>query len=249
MTEVVYICTADRGPQVAYSLTTLLKSGSNFDRATIYVIGDKEPGWTTRDERVRVRSVPSFFGPYIPGNKVLLCDSEADTVIFLDADTFVLKPIDIVLSEVEDTFFGRVDPYYKGPLWNRTAWRETFDRFNVPELPMYNSGFLVFRNFEARKIKSIWSENINRFLNGNYTLPVAASDGGARLVDQFALSLSVAQADIRYGHMTAIHHWFGWRDGYNKDAVVFHVSNEQFQHYVDALNFREEELTLSISVK
>jgi hypothetical protein len=240
MTEIVYLCSPDRGRQVAYSLTTLLRSGTTFDQVTVYVITDKKTNWETSDSRIIIKNVEPLFGKYFHGNKVHLCNSSSDTVIFLDADTFILNSLDDVLKEVEGDFLARVALLYNNWGWDSQAWQKAFDSIGRPIMPMFNAGFLVFRNGSAAKIKSFWSESIWRYLRKE--LPYPRPD--ERMLEQFGLPLALSAADIKCSQMKENHHWYAWAHGYNKDAYVFHTTGKLFKKYAEAVQFSEEDFVL-----
>jgi hypothetical protein len=243
MTEIVYVCSSDRGQQVTYSLTTLLKSGTTFDRVTIYTVGNEKPKWEPTDRRIQIQRVDRLFGDYFHGNKIRLCESSAETVIFLDTDTFILRPIDTVWQEVEGDFIGRVGPWNFQPSWDKQAWQEAFYSINAPVIPMFNAGFLIFRNGIAPKIKAIWSESIKRYLNKEYRFPAPEK----YMPEQFGLSLALSANNIKWGQMKRTHHWLGRGDPqYQGGAVVFHTSAVLYQEYLEKLkiNFSEDELAL-----
>jgi hypothetical protein len=226
-TTIVYICSPDRYRQLSFSLSTLLTSGTRFARAVVFCVGD-DPGWRFGDERVRVRPVPSLYDDYFYGNKLYVCDVEADRVVFLDADTFVFSPIDRIWFERPASVIARVASAYGSPAWNDIVWRDACSRYGEKTIPLFNSGFVIFQNGSNRRLKPVWKEVIELYRGGAIRPPCED-----RMSDQYGLSLAVLAGKLSYAVMSPADHTYGWIEpAASSDTVVFHTANSLFEMYL-----------------
>lgn len=225
-TEVVYVCTPDRRQQLRTSLTTLVRSGTTLDAITVYLVGGNQADWSFSDPAIEVVAVPPVFPGYVFGNKVLLCDSDADRVVFLDTDTFVLNSIDRVWEMSEADVMARVATAYEDPRWDRVTWNATFAKHAAAPVPMFNAGMLLFSNGAHRRIKEAWRESICRYLRRELELPWADN----RMPDQFGLSLGIALSKLSTFELGPREHVFGWaRERHDQDSVVLHTGAGRFK--------------------
>ena len=125
-TAVVYVVSPDRGEQLLRSIHSLLKSDSQFDLVRICCVSPATEPWRFANPRIQVESVPPLFGRYFYGNKLHLCDTRARRVIFLDADTLVLRPISTLWQGRTEDLLARRGTAISTSNWNRTVWRNMF---------------------------------------------------------------------------------------------------------------------------
>jgi hypothetical protein len=229
-TAIVYVLSADRHRQLAYSVATLLRSGTRFDRVVAFCIG-ADPGWTFADPRVEVRAAPPLYDDYFYGNKLHACDVDAERVVFLDTDTLVFSPMDRVWSGEPADVIARVAIAYDGPQWDRAAWKEACDRFGGREIPMYNAGFVVFQNDAHRRLRDDWKRAIDAYRAGELRPPF-----DPRMSDQYGLALAIANGRLAVAEMGRSEHTFGWMDPHiDRRTVVFHTAHPMFDWYVKQL--------------
>jgi len=231
-TTIVYICSPDRYRQLSFSLATLLRSGTSFNKIVVFCIGDNS-GWDFGDDRVDIRSVPNLYGHYFYGNKLYVCDVEADRVVFLDTDTLVFSPIDRIWSASPAAVIARVASAYDSANWNATRWKEACSRFGMNVVPMFNTGFLIFQSGSNRRVRKVWKESMEL-----YQAKVLSPPCEERMSDQYGLALAILACDISYAVMGPKDHTYGWiewitgKHTVSKDTVVLHTANELFDVYL-----------------
>ena len=225
-TEVIYICTTDRRNELLTSLDTLFNTGTTFDCVTVFVIGPIDKKWRFDDSRIRVRSVPSRFGDYMYGNKVYLCDSEADRVIFLDTDTFVLRSIDPIWDATVANFIARPAEVIDRRKWDQDVWENTFRSIGSSVVSMYNAGMLLFRHRAHKKVANAWEKRIWQYLDGELQPPWPDK----RMPEQFALALSLAESGVSRFDLNGSHHAFGWTSESYSEATVMHTGSANYGH-------------------
>jgi SAM-dependent methyltransferase len=229
-TEVVYVCSPEREAQLASSLGTLVRSGSSFDRAVVLWIGERRaPRFA--DPRIAVQPVPPLFDDYFFGNKVLLCARQAPRVVFLDADTFVLRPLDLLWDGRHADFLGRVGTAYEAPGWDEAAWAAARGAAGAAAMVMWNAGVLVFQNGAHLRIRQAWETFTRQYLDGH--LPHPWLD--PRMPEQWGLALALAASRVSCARLGAGDHAFGWQDEPFEEAVVLHTGIGHYARYALAL--------------
>lgn len=226
-TAIVYICSPDRYRQLSFSLGTLLQSGTRFSRVVVFCIGE-DPGWDFGDERVDVRPVPNLYDDYFYGNKLYVCDVDADRVVFLDTDTLIFAPIDRIWSARSAPVVARVASAYDSAKWNGRLWKETCSRFGENVVPMFNTGFLIFHDGSHHRVREVWQEAIELYRARTLSPPFED-----RMSDQYGLSLAISARGISYAVMSPNEHSYGWIDSnLDRNTVVFHTANSLFERYL-----------------
>jgi len=229
-TEVVYVCSPDREEQLAASIGSLLRSGSSFDRVAVFWIGERPPP-RFGDPRIAVIPSPPLFGGYFFGNKVYLGARRAERVVFLDADTFVLRPLDLLWDGQRSDFLGRVGTSYGDAGWDGAAWSLALASAGGAETPMYNCGLLVFQHRAHRRIREDWARQVGRYLRGE--LPAPWQD--ERMPEQWALALALAAHGVSQRALGPGHHAFGWAGDPWEQAVVLHTGVDSYARYQQEL--------------
>jgi hypothetical protein len=228
-TEVVYVCSPDREYQLMVSLGTLMRSGSSFDRVVIFCVGRRPPNWQFPDSRIIVEEVSTLFNDYFYANKIHLCSRSASRVIFLDTDTLILRPLDLLWQERDADFLARVGSAYNGTTWARDVWEATSRGVGASDVPMFNTGVMVFQNGSHRRIENAWSQYIARYRAGDIAYPYNDS----RLPEQWALALAVGSMKLSYYLLNPMDHGFAWNDEFDSELpIVFHTGNDLFFEYV-----------------
>lgn len=218
-TEIVYVCSPDWQHTLFTSLRSLLASDTTFDRIVIYCVGKRPRSWKFKDERICVLEVPPLIDGYFLSNKVYLCQREVERVIFLDADTMILKSLDILYKDVQADFIARVAGQFENENWDHELWLKTLQCIHAKATPYFNSGLIIFQNGAHRRIGDLWLEFIRRNLSGELM-----HLDSPRFAEQLALSLAVGAAGLSYHLLNKNEHVFGWRKEPYKNAVVFHTS-------------------------
>ena len=218
-TEVVYVCSPDWQHYLFTSLRSLLASGTSFDRIVIYCIGKRPHHWNFEDTRIEVKEVEPLIDGYFLVNKVYMCDSRSDRVIFLDADTMVLKSLDSLYRNVDSDFIGRVAGQCENKNWDQEKWVKALGLVNADETPYFNSGLIIFQNGAQRRISSLWLDFTRKNLAGELM-----DLKSPRFAEQVSLSLAIGAARLSCHLLDRTEHAYGWRNEPYSDAVVFHTS-------------------------
>jgi SAM-dependent methyltransferase len=229
-TEVVYMCSPDREEQLRASIGSLLRSGTSFDRVAVFWIGDRPPP-CFGDPRIAVIPSPPLFGDYFFGNKVYLCTRRAARVVFLDTDTFVLRPLDLLWEGERADFLARVGTSYGEAGWDRAAWDLALAAAGGAETPMYNCGLLVFQNQAHRRIREDWEKQIWRYLRAELPRPWPDE----RMPEQWALAFALAAGTVSQAALGPGQHAFGWAGDPWSRAVVLHTGIGDYARYRDEL--------------
>jgi hypothetical protein len=242
-TEVVYVCSPDREQQLFVSLGMLLTSGTSFDRVVIFCVGRRPQNWRFVDSRIVVKEVSPLFNDYFYGNKIYLCERLAPRVVFLDTDTLILRPLDILWQGRDVDFLARVGTAYEDHDWKRELWQETLRRVGPSEVPMFNAGVLIFQNSAHRRIQAAWLNFVTRYLTGELAPPFPDT----RMPEQWGLALAVGSVKLRYSLLQPTDHTYGWIGEPYSDAVVFHTGNPLFEKYAFKMGVAAAPLTLLAS--
>ena len=147
------------------------------------------------------------------GEKVHLCDVDFPNVVFLDADTVVKKDISPLLNDDFD-FSGRA-PKQVEYIFNPQVWKMMFQNINKHPVPMFNTGFLIFKNYLHFRIRDIWLQYIN-----DEHLPNPNSPFNCR--EQWALSMALAVVNAKIKYMTFEQHALMWRGEKDMETCVLH---------------------------
>ena len=142
------------------------------------------------------------------GEKIHLCEMDTSSVIFLDCDTVIKKDVTELLHGSFD-FSGRMGRN-KEINWN--LWKSYCTKHNKPMRGIFNTGFMIFKNYLHQKIKAEWKkfieENIPKIHPYTYTK------------EEYALSLVLPHKNIKF--MTEKEHFFAWQDKTEIDTYVIH---------------------------
>lgn len=142
------------------------------------------------------------------GEKVHLCEVESPEVIFLDCDTIVKKNI-FELLDGEFDFSARLGD---NTAINWDVWSAFCREHGKTPRPVFNAGFMIFKNCLHHKIRKEWFE----FINGD--IPKIHPTTFTK--EQYALVLALDGYKIR--QMDASQHAFGWMNETNVDTYVLH---------------------------
>ena len=242
-TEIVYVLGADYWRYLFLSLRTLLVSGTQFERVVVYVVGDKKPRWNFKDPRINIKLVPDIGNGYWYINKTHICDSNADRLIFLDTDTMVLKPLELVYNNISADLIARNAPGTYLSTWRQERWEEVLNSVGAPSYPFYSCGFMIFQNGAHRKMKETWPKLTEEILQGK--LPIKKT----RFAEQQAFSLSAAVEGLSHSSMKNNHHVYAMNGESPNDAVVYHLGTPNFYTYYRPVELERGLHRMKLSVK
>ena len=150
--------------------------------------------------------------PQYYGEKVHLCEVDADTVIFLDADTKVKRnPILLLVGDYD--FSARIGS--ANETLDLSVWESIFKAENLRVIPMPNTGFMIFRNNLHKRIFKDWL----KYLRQDLPNPIPQ---GNYLKDQIALALALAKNNAKIKWMTKKEHAFTWCGELGLGSYVVH---------------------------
>jgi hypothetical protein len=147
------------------------------------------------------------------GEKAHLCDINFPNVVFLDADTIVKKDISPLLDG--DFDFSARPPKQINNTFNPCVWKTMFDSINKQPVPMFNAGFLIFKNYLHFRIRDSWLGYINDDKLPNPNAP-------SNCKEQWALSMALATVNARIKYMTFKQHALMWRGEKDLETCVLH---------------------------
>ncbi|HEX2093320.1 MAG TPA: hypothetical protein VHG28_13010 [Longimicrobiaceae bacterium] len=221
-TEIVYVVSPDFGHYLFASLASVMASASTFDRVRIYCVGRRPADWVFNDERIQVDEVEAIDKDYFLANKAYLSRTPADRVVFLDADTIVLRPLDHIWTGKMADVIGRKAARYKSPAWDAEGWRARVSAVGGGDSPYLNSGVVVFQNGSHRKLVDRWPTLTEA------EKAVGAAPFGARMAEQVAMSLSIAAERLSVETVEAWAHAYGWENETPERTIVFHTGTGEF---------------------
>ena len=225
-TEVVYICGADYWRYLFLSMRTLFATGSQFDRVTIYIVGDELPNWKFDDPRIKLELVPDIGDGYWYTNKAHICKSEYSRTIFLDTDVMVLSPLEHTYAGVDADIIARIAPGTYKSVWNQTNWENLLEHVGgARDIPYFSCGFVVYQNDVHKRLESEWPAMTKSIINGE--LPTKVT----RFAEQQALSLLIGKLGLSYHMMKDNHHVYAMNGETHEDAVVYHLGTPNFYHF------------------
>lgn len=238
-TEVVYHCSADRAGELRTSIESLYEAGSAVDRVRVFLWRGDGNVDLELGSSVAVTPVEPLFGEFPYGNVVYSSWSEARRVVYLDADTIVLRPLEELWENKDGDVLARVGTAFELRKWNHEAWEETFRRHGAPVVPMFNTGLVVFQHGVQHKLRELWERFTWAYLRDEETWPWH----DWRLPQQHALSLAVGVTGVSYTPLTQRDHAFGWTHESYGDAIVLHTGNERYGELAAKLGYVSEDGT------
>lgn len=235
-TEIVYVCTPDWRSRLSISLCTLLQSGTTFDRVTVFSVSDMAVPWDLPNGRVQVVHVAPLDGNtlstadcFLP-NKIYMCRGNARRVVYLDADTLVQHPLDLVWNTRPQTHvLARTASRAEMKGWNAGLWQNTLQRFGARGAYRYlNSGFVVFQNGAHRTIECHWLKAMQTLSHEPELLQKLHAP---QYLEQLSLSLAIGAAHLSWALMSPQEHAYAWRFESNNAARVCHLSGVDYGNF------------------
>lgn len=222
-TALSYVVSPDRERQLFRALGTALRWSEGIDQIVIFCVGTRPANWRFADPRIEVREVASRTGNYFHGNKSWVCTVDCDRLLFLDADTLVLAPLNRLWSGWSSDFRARPANAGFGPRWKHEVWVRTFRDLHAHPLPMFNTGLLLFQNRAHLRIGQAWDARIADYRQGRLDEPIEI-DG--YFADQWGLSLAISPERLSWSILGPSDHCFGWLGEPHAGSIVLHTSSE-----------------------
>lgn len=234
-TEIFYVLSPDKEEQLFYSLYTLLSSETVFDRIQVICIGDEVPKhWDFQNDRLKISAKEKLDANYFHINKCYINLGEADRIVFLDADTFIFRPLHEVWDGVEQDFCAR-EATHKFR-WNR--WNRLIKKVRGAQVPYFNCGFFMVQNDKLHELCKLWLEfcykGFSKELFNASRLHMAIT------VEQLALSLAVSKLGYSFKEMNEWDHWYAWtRARYPTGALYPEGLNQLHLYHTCAYYYQE----------
>ena len=141
------------------------------------------------------------------GEKINLCNLDAENVVFLDCDTVVGNDI-WELIEGDFEFSARFEHF--------DEWEELFEKHNEDYIEgMPNAGFLIFKDGMHKQIQDKWVHYVQKDLDFQI--------GKLRHDEQYALALAVSAADADIRRMNKEDHVLEYREEKIPNGYVYHI--------------------------
>ena len=226
-TCVVYVVSRDWQFHAYVAIHSLLSSGSDIDRIIVLLVS----GGGKMIERLRgpieVREVPDINPDFFLANKTQITSIDADRLVFLDADTAVLRPLEHVWENCDSDIIARVDEAYEREDFPTRLWNDALSLVDAPEGPYLNSGFIVFQNGSHEQIGDTWKIICDTYRD-KYEPEQKFPGLTRRFAEQMAFGASVSRAGLSYKLMSPEEHAYAWTLQFDqlKDEVhpiVYHA--------------------------
>lgn len=235
MTEVVYVASAGWGPMLSTSLHTLIRSGTRFDSVRIYCVGERPDSWQFSDDRIRVEEVPPLDSDYFLLNKTYAVQSDADRVVYLDADTLVLRPLDPIWQNIGADVIGRIETEFTRR-WKHDTWQDVLSKIGAPSTtPYVNTGFFVLQNGSQHDLRPLWAPYGREGMKGTLFNPLTLGHIDRRFAEQVAFSLALGASDRSYHLLSASDHAYGWAFEPHSEATVYHTGGSGYFNFAALL--------------
>jgi len=159
---------------------------------------------------------PNLIRKYPYANKIYCCEIEEKELMYLDVDTIINKNILELLNGDFDVFCrigSKSKEYTKGD------YPALLKQLNLRFTPMYNTGFIIFKNYTHNLILKDWKKYTENLRKGIWHIR------HSYVHEQFAFSMSVSNKTVK--EMTGKEHYFMWKpDSANRfDSYVIHYGH------------------------
>ncbi len=232
--QIVYICSPDREYQLVASLGSILSSRTEFNKISIYTTGNLTQPWLFQDKRINIYSKPSIEQEFWMTNKTHICSADSEDIVFLDTDTLIFKPLNILFDSLNTDISGRKTTVSCQSTWDHGLWEKYQYKFGAEVVfPYINSGFLVFRNGAHRRLNPKWLE-ITSYLRGLSNNPF----GMPSQANQQALSLACGSIGLTYSLFTKEQHAYGWEKDDLDNCIVYHLGNYNYRNVARWINYK-----------
>ncbi len=209
-TRVVYVISSDWQFQAYVSIHSLLASGSEVDRITVLMVGDGGAQLKRLRGPVEVENVEPLDDDYFLINKTRIADLEADRLVFLDADTVVLDPVNSLWEGRSADVIARIATSYERPDFPESLWRKALSLVEAPPTPYFNTGVFVLQNGVHRELRGVWRAAC-RTLRDRYEPTRSYPAVGRRFAEQVSFSAAVSRLELSHTRMDGnTEHATGW---------------------------------------
>ena len=132
---------------------------------------------------------------YFPINKIYLCECEAESVVFLDADTFIFKDIEELFdANQKNDFIACNNPMPQD-------WRSDFLGTDLgTDLGTFNSGVMLFNNSVHKRIGPLWINQCEETWHGDTELSNWIKNGNKWRTEEVSLSKVILDNDIDFSY-------------------------------------------------
>ena len=208
-TCVVYVVSSDWQFQAYVAIHSLLSSGSDIDRVVVLLVGGGGKIIERLEGPIEVLEVPNINPDFFLANKTQITSIDADRLVFLDADTAVLRPLEYVWQNCNSDVIARVDEAYEREDFPTQLWKDASSLADAPAGPYLNSGFIVFQNGAHQQIGGMWRKMCGTFRD-KYEPEHQFPGLTRRFAEQMAFGASVFQAGLSYKLMSPKEHAYAW---------------------------------------
>jgi len=127
---------------------------------------------------------------YFPINKIYLCECEAESVVFLDADTFIFRDIEELFDANQKNDFSAC----KSPM--PSDWSSDFLGSSVT----FNSGVMLFNNGSHKSIGPLWVNQCESTWCGDTELSNWIRNGNRWRTEEVSLSKVILDNDVDFSY-------------------------------------------------
>lgn len=207
------------------SLRSLYASGSSFESVRIFVTTRSSPGWNFKDSRIKVEPVPDIGDGFWMLNKSYVCESNYETVVFLDVDTVVVNSIDEVVKGRTSDLIARCAPRVKSGHFSESGWEERLSKYECGGYPYLSSGFMIFQGGSQKEIKDRWIELTKDILEGR------RQEDPSWHANQDAFSIACCVEDLSVSLMKDHEHAYAMIGEDPEKSIVYHLGTPNFYYY------------------
>ena len=230
--HIVYICSPNRKLQLLTSLGSILTSGTQFERITIYYVGTLSSPLVFSDDRILVEEKPDIGNGFWMANKIHLASADGEKVIFIDTDTIVLQQLDLLYQGMTGNIAGRLASATQRLDWDPLIWEDYLRKYNAKNFfPYLNTGLLMFNNGANKLLDPSWF-SITKELKSLRPNPFRNSSQ----YNQHAFSLACGVLGLSYCQLSPSQHAYGWEGEDFSDTVVYHTGNRSFWYRAIQIN-------------
>jgi hypothetical protein len=236
-TVVVYVASPDKEINIYASIHSLVRSGTSFDKIKVFSVGGKMDKLKKTKIPIEINAVSNKNHNYFLENKTYIGNVNCERLVYMDADTISLNPINKVWKGVNKDFIGRLcTPIEKNENKKiKDQWRSMLNDFGAKKItPYFNSGFLVFQNKSHKKICKVWEHTMQKVTEKREKNEFL-KNSKKRLREQISLSIAISKSNVSYKKMKKHEHVYGWivppkSKMLDNKSVVYHTGSRGDRH-------------------
>jgi len=163
----------------------------------------------------------NLYQDYPYADKIYVGLVDDDEVIYLDCDTRINKNIINLLNYNFDVSCRRGSNSDR--FTSTRKYTHLLSYLNLSYVPMYNTGFIIFKNKTHKKIMDKWIKNLELLRTKQWDLDFEY------VYEQFAFSIATKQLNLNVREMDSTEHFFMWSDNLKdmSNAYVIHYGNQK----------------------